>query len=117
MYEFIARGNFEPNLVSVCAKLRERRDAMLGALEGTFPEPASWSRPEGGYFLWLDLGGDVDASELLVRAEANGVTFVRGADFFPSKSGLGANSARLAFSFEPPERIVEGIERLAALVR
>jgi len=116
MYEFIARGHFEPNLESVRAKLRERRDAMLGALEQNFSDRASWSRPEGGYFLWLDLGEDVDASELATRAEVEGVTFVRGADFFPRESELGTSSARLAFSFEPPDRIVEGIERLAGLL-
>lgn len=116
IHEFIARGYFEPNLESVCAKLRDRRDAMLGALERNFPKSASWSRPEGGYFLWLDLGEGVDASDLATRAEASGVMFVRGADFFPRESGLGASSARLAFSFEPPERITEGIERLASLL-
>jgi len=116
MHEFISRGFFEPNLASVQARLRERRDAMLATLERTFPDYASWSRPEGGYFVWLDLGDRVDTSQLAVRAEAQGVTFVRGADFFPQGSGLGTGSARLAFSFEPPERIAEGIERLAGLL-
>ncbi len=116
IHEFIARGHFEPNLESVCARLRERRDAMLSALAASFPEQASWSRPEGGYFLWLDLGEGADASALATRAEAQGVTFVRGADFYPSESRLGASSARLAFSFEPPARITEGIEILSRLL-
>lgn len=116
MHEFISRGFFEPNLVSVQASLRERRDAMLTTLERTFPGYASWSRPEGGYFVWLEFGDRVDTSELAVRAEAQGVSFVRGADFFSHGSGLGSGSARLAFSFEPPERITEGIERLAGLL-
>jgi 2-aminoadipate transaminase len=116
MYEFIARGFFEPNLEKVIAGLTERRDTMLATLERTFPGDASWSRPEGGYFVWLDLGGDKDTSVLAARAEAEGVTFVRGADFFPRDSGLGTHSARLAFSFESPARIGEGIERLAGLL-
>ena len=88
---------------------------MLGALERSFPAEASWSRPDGGYFLWLELGEGRDASELAARAEAEGVGLVRGEDFFPPGSGLGRSSARLAFSYETPERIVEGIERLATL--
>jgi 2-aminoadipate transaminase len=114
--EFIARDRFEPNLESVCEQLRERRDAMLGALERTFPKNASWSRPSGGYFVWLELDDEQDASELAGRAEVQGVAFVRGSDFFPAGSEQGRSAARLAFSFEPPERIVEGVELLARLV-
>ena len=114
--EFIARGSFEPNLERVCAELRTRRNAMLDALERGFPESASWNRPQGGYFLWLELASDVDASELAARAEADGVAIVRGADFFPRGSDLGGSSARLAFSYESPGRITDGIERLAALL-
>jgi 2-aminoadipate transaminase len=114
--EFIASGRFEPNLVRICTSLRERRDAMLEALEQGFPDDASWSRPEGGYFLWLELGEGRDASGLARQAETEGVAFVRGEDFFPRGSGGGSSSARLAFSYELPARITEGIERLAALL-
>jgi DNA-binding transcriptional MocR family regulator len=113
--EFVERGRFEPNLEHVRAGLELRRDAMLEALERTLPESATWSRPEGGYFLWLDLGVGANTSDLAARAESEGVGIVRGADFFPSTGG-GTTAARLAFSYEPPERITEGIERLALLV-
>jgi 2-aminoadipate transaminase len=116
IFEFLERGLFEPNLRRVCGELRARRDAMLTALERAFPGDASWSRPEGGYFLWLELGEGRSASELAERAGEKGVALVRGEDFFPLGAGLGASSARLAFSYEPPERIAEGIERLAALL-
>jgi 2-aminoadipate transaminase len=114
--EFIEQGRFEPNLERVCAGLRARRDAMLEALAAGFPSGASWSRPEGGYFVWLELGEGGDTAGLADRAERDGVTFVRGADFFPRDSELGSSSARLAFSYEPPERIAVGIERLSALL-
>lgn len=114
--EFVARGRFEPNLARVGGELRARRDAMLDALGRSFPPGAAWSRPEGGYFLWLDLGEGADAAELAGRAEAAGVAIVRGRDFFPAGSGLGAGAARLAFSYEPPERIAEGIAVLAGLL-
>jgi 2-aminoadipate transaminase len=114
--EFVDRGLFEANLERVCAELRARRDAMLAALESTFPKDASWSRPAGGYFLWLELGGGRSASELAARAAESGVGIVRGEDFFPPEPGRGASSARLAFSYETPERIAMGIERLASLL-
>ena len=114
--EFIDQGRFEPNLERVREGLRARRDAMLEALEAAFPNGSSWSRPEGGYFLWLELGDGGDVAELAQRADDEGVAFVRGTDFFPPGSELGASSARLAFSYEPPERIREGIERLGSLL-
>lgn len=115
VWELIRRGGFEPNLERVRGLLRERRDAMLDALERELPEGARWSRPEGGYFLWLDLPGETDAGELLERATAAGVVFVKGADFFPGGAG-GRSSARLAYSFVSPAEIAEGVARLAALL-
>jgi len=112
VHEFLRRGNFEPNLERVQGLLRDRRDAMLEALERHMPDGATWSRPEGGYFIWLDL--PEDAPEL-ARAEEAGVTFVQGTDFFAD--GSGGRSLRLAFSFVSPEEIATGIERLAGLLR
>lgn len=116
VHELIARGAFEPNLERVCGLLRARRDAMLEALEREFPAGTSWSRPEGGYFLWVTFPEGVDAAELLARALEAGVAFVPGADFFPAGSRDGVNAARFAFSFESPERIADGVARLASLL-
>ena len=139
VFELLDRGAFEPNLERIRGLLRARRDAMLAALESTLAGAAAWSEPEGGYFLWLDLS--VDAGELLARAEAAGVTFVKGADFFPaaaggrsasaeagadraripegaaSRPGDGARSARLAFSYASPSEIGSGVSTLASLLR
>jgi 2-aminoadipate transaminase len=111
VFEFLRRGNFEPNLERVSTLLRARRDAMFEALERELPD-ARWSRPQGGYFVWLELPEGADADALLERATAAGVTFVPGADF-----GGAPNTARLAFSFVSPDEIREGVRRLAALVR
>jgi DNA-binding transcriptional MocR family regulator len=112
VHEFVRRGRFEPNLERVRGLLRIRRDAMLDALEQELAGTgAHWSRPAGGYFLWLDIPG-VDAAELLDRASASGVTFVKGADF-----GGAASSIRLAYSYVSTEEIREGVGRLAGLVR
>jgi 2-aminoadipate transaminase len=115
VYEFLRRGNFEPNLVRVNGLLKARRDAMLEALEAHMPGDASWSRPEGGYFIWLDVPSGPDTADLLVQAEAAGVTFVKGTDFFVPGGG-GQRSLRLAFSFVSPEEIAEGVAKLAPLL-
>lgn len=113
VHELIERGAFEPNLERIRGLLRARRDAMLAALGRELDGRATWSRPEGGYFVWADL--PADATELLERATAAGVTFVRGVDFFPGGTG-GARSVRLAFSYESPSSIDEGVSRLSSLL-
>ena len=114
VFQLIDRGSFEPNLERIKGLLRGRRDAMRDALERELAGEATWSEPEGGYFLWVDL--PVDAGELLPRAEAEGVTFVRGSDFYPAGAG-GSGSARLAFSFASPSEISEGVSTLSGLLR
>jgi DNA-binding transcriptional MocR family regulator len=84
---------------------------MLVALERELEGRARWNRPEGGYFLWLELPDGLDAAELLGPATEAGVTFVPGADF-----GGPPASVRLAFSFASPEEIDEGVRRLARIV-
>jgi 2-aminoadipate transaminase len=115
VYEFLRRGSLERNLQLVRSLLKARRDALLHALdeqlEGT---GARWNRPEGGYFLWLDLPEGVDANSLLVSAERIGVTFVPGPDFFP-RGGGGRSAARLAFSFASPAQLADAVARLAPL--
>jgi DNA-binding transcriptional MocR family regulator len=112
VHEFLRRGKFEPNLERVNGLLKARRDAMLDALERHMPDGASWSRPEGGYFVWLDLPDDAPT---VARGEEAGVTYVAGTDFFAD--GGGTRSLRLAFSFVSPGEIEAGVERLAALLR
>jgi DNA-binding transcriptional MocR family regulator len=115
VHEFLRRGNFQPNLARVNGLLKARRDAMLEALERHMPSDAVWSRPEGGFFIWLDLPSGPNTADLLAQAEAAGVTFVKGTDFFVPGGG-GDRSLRLAFSFASPEQIAEGVAKLAPLL-
>jgi 2-aminoadipate transaminase len=114
--EFLRRERFGPNLERVNGLLRDRRDAMLEALARELPEDASWTRPEGGYFVWVELPSGPPSGELLAQAEEAGVTFVQGSDFFPGGRG-GEHALRLAFSFVSPEEIAEGVSVLGGLVR
>jgi DNA-binding transcriptional MocR family regulator len=79
------------------------------------PEDATWTRPDGGYFVWVELPSGPLSGDLLAEAEAAGVTFVKGTDFFGD--GSGERSLRLAFSFVSPDEIAEGVARLGSLVR
>ena len=113
IFELVDRGAFEPNLQRIQGLLRDRRDAMLAALERELGGKATWNRPDGGYFLWVEL--PTETAPLLARAEQAGLGFVKGSDFFPGGRG-GERSARLAFSYESPSAIDEGVSLLASLL-
>jgi 2-aminoadipate transaminase len=115
LYEFVSRGRFDPNVEAIQEALRARRDAMISALAREMPEGTSWNEPDGGYFLWVDLPGGLSAEGLLAQADEAGVAFIKGPDFF--FHGGGDSAMRLAFSYERPEVIDEGISRLGRLVR
>jgi 2-aminoadipate transaminase len=94
---------------------RTRRDAMLAALEEFFPPEATWTHPEGGFFVWVTLPDYVDTASMLPEALEAGVTYVPGDSFFPDGQ-TGKNSMRINFSFASPENIREGIRRLAEVI-
>ena len=93
----------------------ERRQAMLDALEEFFPEEATWTHPEGGFFVWVTLPEYVDTGSMLAEALEAGVTYVPGDSFFPDGKA-GKNCMRINFSYESPENIREAIRRLAEVI-
>ena len=93
---------------------RVRRQAMLDALEEFFPPEATWTHPEGGFFLWITLPRFVDTDQMLALALDNGVTYVPGAGCYPGEGG--GSSMRIAFCYESPEDIREAIRRLALVI-
>ena len=109
VHEFVSRGLFEPNLERVVGLLRARRDAMLAALDRELPDVRT-TRPEGGYFLWLELDG-VDAAELLPGPRRQASRSSRAPTSAASRATL-----RLAFSFVSPDEIAEGVSRLASVL-
>jgi len=112
----VAKGGFLDRHVQVIRRIyRERRDAMLRALETHFPEGVSWTRPQGGLFLWVRFHQGMDAAEILRAAVRQKVAFVPGQPFFPD--GSGANTARLNFSYCNPDTIEEGIRRLGTVLK
>jgi 2-aminoadipate transaminase len=101
-------------LQGLTATYSERRDAMLAALDEHFPPEARWTRPDGGFFVWVEMPAYVDCASMLAEAVEHGVTFVPGDGFFPD--GRGRNCMRLAFCYAEPEKIAEGIRRLAEVL-
>jgi len=94
---------------------RERRDAMLDALEEYFPEEATWTHPEGGFFVWVTLPEYVNLASMLPVALEHGVIYTAGNAFYPD-GVTGSNSMRIAFCYETPENIREAIRRLAEVI-
>ena len=111
---YVDAGEFEPGVERAKQALHERCDAMVAAVREFFPKTARFTVPQGGYFLWIDLGDGVDTTKLLARATEAGVPFVKGTDFYAGPGG--ETALRLAFSAVAPAQIREGIERLAAVI-
>lgn len=93
---------------------RERRDALLDALADYMPAGTTWTTPGGGLFVWANLPDGLDAKAMMPRAIAARVAYVPGTGFYAD--GTGGGHMRLNFSFPPPERIREGVRRLATVM-
>ncbi|RPF24859.1 PLP-dependent aminotransferase family protein [Streptomyces sp. TLI_185] len=94
---------------------RERRDAMLSALEQYLPPGCTWTKPEGGFYVWVTVPQGVDTKAMLPRAVTARVAYASGSGFFTDKSG--SRQVRLAYCYPTPERIREGVRRLAAVLK
>ena len=112
---YLEMFDFDKSLSRMRAVYRERRDAMIRALEKEMPKGVRFSRPSGGLFLWVELPPHMDARELLRRSLELDVAFVPGGSFFPK--GNKENTLRLSYSHMPVERIEEGVRRLSAAAR
>ncbi len=108
---YLATCDLDAHIATVAAAYGDRRDAMADGLERLLPAGARVNRPEGGMFLWVRLGGEVDTAEVLPTAIANGVAYVPGWPFYASDPDH--TTMRMSFVTNPPEVIAEGLVRLA----
>ncbi|HIW90303.1 MAG TPA: PLP-dependent aminotransferase family protein, partial [Candidatus Corynebacterium avicola] len=114
---FLRNGHFSGHRDRVLGLYRERKNAMIAAVERHFGDRAECTNPDGGFFLWLTLTGEaatVDTEELFEPALADGVVYIPGPAFSPA--GNFRDSLRLCFATSDPERIDEGIRRLAQTI-
>jgi len=110
------RGLLKPHVRRLRQVYGERRDTMLDALAEFWPEGSSWTRPQGGLFLWARVPEPIDTLEFAKKAIAEKVAYVPGVNFYPNQDG-GYNAMRLNFSYCPPDVIVEGIHRLGMALK
>jgi 2-aminoadipate transaminase len=113
-YEVARDGFMDEHVKLIRATYKERRDAMLAALQDYFPPEVSWTHPQGGLFLWVTMPPGVDSSRLLESALRQDVAFVPGHPFYPN--GDEGSHMRLNFSNAKPEMIREGVRRLSIAV-
>jgi 2-aminoadipate transaminase len=93
---------------------RDRCDAMLTALRQHLPPGCSWTKPDGGFYVWLTVPEGVDTKAMLPRAVTQRVAYVPGTAFYADS--FGSKQMRLSFCYPSPERIGEGVRRLAAVL-
>ena len=115
-YDICQRGLIRAHVRKIRSVYRDRRDAMLAAMEEHFPEGVTWTRPQGGLFLWVRMPESLSATELLDIAVEEKVAFVPGHAFYPDGSD-GHCCMRLNFSYSSPEIIEEGIARLGRAIK
>lgn len=112
----VARDQFETHVPMLRQVYGRRRDLMLAALEREMPEGVTWTRPEGGMFIWLTLPQGMDSADLLAHSlQTEKIAFVPGHAFYPD--GTGRNTIRLSFTLHEKPLVDEGIARLGRLVR
>ena len=112
--EYLATQPWREQIKSFREVYRERRDAMLDALDTLMPAGTTWTVPAGGFYSWLTLPEGLDATAMAPRAIANLVAYVPGTGFYVD--GQGRRNMRLSYCYPEPDRIREGVRRLAGVI-
>lgn len=112
---YLDEYSLDDHIEKIKSLYRERRDLMMETMARTFPKEVVYEKPEGGLFTWVECPESVDTKDLMEKAVKKQVAFVPGASFYPN--GGHHNAMRLNYSNMPNDKIVEGIERLGALLK
>jgi len=115
VHEVVKDGFLDTHIPTIRKLYADQCQVMLDALAEFFPASASWTKPEGGMFIWVTLPSHIDSMKLLDEAIADHVAFVPGAPFYANAPER--NTLRLSFVTVPPEKIREGVARLGKLIR
>lgn len=110
---YVNSGKLEGHIEEICAQYKEKRDAMLAKLE-EFPKSITYTRPDGGLFIWADLPEGIDAMPIFEKAVDNSVAFVPGTHFYAD--GSGKNTLRLNFSMASMDQIDKGMDILKKVI-
>ncbi len=112
---YIEEGHFRKYLTNTIQSYKEKKDVMIAAFEKYMPEGVTWTVPEGGLFLFVTLPEHMDAEKLFLKAIKKKVAFVIGSVFHCD--GSGKNTMRINFSYVSKEKNLEGVKRLAAVIK
>lgn len=112
---YLADQPWRDQIASFCKLYKVRRDAMLESLEAHFPQSASWTKPEGGFYVWITLPPEIDTTALMPKAIVAKVAYVPGTAFYAD--GFGSWSMRLSYCHPTPERIREGVKALGGVIK
>ena len=115
VHQYLLDNDIDRHIALIRRAYKEQRDCMVKTMEETFPENVSFTRPEGGMFLWVTLPEEMSSFDLFERAIKEKVAFVPGRAFYAD--GGGKNTMRLNYSNCDNERIVDGITRLAKAIK
>jgi DNA-binding transcriptional MocR family regulator len=112
---YLADQPWRDQIASFCDLYKVRRDAMLESLEQHFPAEATWTKPGGGFYVWVNLPAEIDTKALMPKAIVAKVAYVPGSAFYAD--GLGSWSMRLSYCHPTPERIREGVKALGGVIK
>jgi DNA-binding transcriptional MocR family regulator len=112
---YLADQPWRDQIASFCDLYKVRRDAMLESLEQHFPAEATWTKPGGGFYVWVNLPAEIDTKALVPKAIVAKVAYVPGSAFYAD--GLGSWSMRLSYCHPTPERIREGVKALGGVIK
>ncbi|MSW48046.1 MAG: aminotransferase class I/II-fold pyridoxal phosphate-dependent enzyme [Actinobacteria bacterium] len=111
---YLADQPWRDQITSFCELYKVRRDAMLESLEEYFPASATWTKPSGGFYVWVNLPPEIDTKLMMPQAIVAKVAYVPGTAFYAD--GLGTWAMRLSYCHPTPERIREGVKALGGVV-
>jgi 2-aminoadipate transaminase len=111
---YVAAHDWRSQVKTFTEAYRERRDAMIAALETYLPTGFTWNIPDGGFYVWVTVPEGVDTKAMLPRAVTARVAYASGTGFYAD--GFGSRQLRLSYCYPPPERITEGVRRLAGVL-
>ena len=112
---YLADQPWRDQIASFCEQYKARRDAMLESLDAHFPASATWTKPGGGFYVWVNLPPEIDTKAMMPKAIVAKVAYVPGTAFYAD--GFGSWSMRLSYCHPTPERIREGVKALGGVIK
>lgn len=113
--QYIEDFDLDAHVVKIRQLYKKRRDLMIKTIEEEFPKGVTWTHPEGGLFMWVTVPDYINTTEMMKKCIENNVAYVPGVAFYPGRTR--SDSFRLNYSNMDEERIVEGIKRIAAVIK